>query len=68
MRSTPEVDKIDRKCMHVDAMTKKGEVTFTEECKRLLDICDKIGTKGDKKHAKHEAKACLKHKYSWVHK
>ena len=52
MRSTPELDKIDSKHMHVDAMTKKGEVTFAEECKRLMDLCDEIGTKGDKKHAK----------------
>ena len=54
--------------MRVDAMNKKGEVIFSEECKRLLDLCDKIGTKGDKKHAKREAKTCLKHKYYWVHK
>ena len=45
-------------------MTEKGEVSFAKECKRLLDICDEIGTMGDKKHAKHEAKARLKHKYS----
>ena len=30
-------------------------------------ICDKLGTKGNKKHAKGEAKAHLKHKYYWVH-
>ena len=30
MVSTPEVDKIDSKRMHVDAMTKKGEVIFLE--------------------------------------
>ena len=57
MISTPEVDNIDSKRMRVDAMTKKGEVSFSEECKRLLDLCDEIGTKGDKKHAKREAKA-----------
>ena len=34
----------------------------------LLDICDEIGTKSDKKHAKRETKAHLKHKYYWVHK
>ena len=34
----------------------------------MLDICDEIGTKGDKKHAKLEAKAHLQHKYYWVHK
>ena len=49
-------------------MTEKGEVSFAEECKRLLDLCDEIGTKGDKKHAKLEAKARLKHKYYWIHK
>ena len=62
IRSTPEKDKIDSKRMHVEAMTEKGEVSFSEECKRLLDLHDEIGTKGDKKHAKHEAKARLKHK------
>ena len=49
-------------------MTNKGEVIFAEECKRLLDLRDEIGTKGDKKHAKREAKARLKHKYYWIHK
>ena len=39
MRSTPEVDNIDSKCMCVDDMTKKGEVRFSKECKHLLDIC-----------------------------
>ena len=68
IRSTPEKDKIDSKCMRVEAMTEKGEVSFAKECKRFLDICDEIGTKGDKKHAKREAKARLKHKYYWVHK
>ena len=38
--------------MRVETMTEKGEVSFSEECKRLLDICDVIGTKGDKKYAK----------------
>ena len=68
MRSTPEKDKIDSKFMRVDAMTKKGEVSFSKECKRLLDLRDEIGTKGDKKHAKREAKARLNNKYYWVHK
>ena len=68
MRSTPEVDKIDSKRMRVDAMTDKGELSCAEECQRLLDLCDKIGTKGDKKHAKREAKARLKQKYYRVHK
>ena len=48
--------------MSVDAMTKKGELSLAKECKRFLDLCDEIGTKGDKKHAKREAKARLKHK------
>ena len=62
MRSTPEVEKIDSKLMRVDAMTDKGEVIFDEECKRLLDLCDEIGLKGDNKQAKLEAKARLKYK------
>ena len=48
--------------MRVESMTEKGEVSFAKKCKRLLGLRDKIGTKGDKKHAKHEAKARLKHK------
>ena len=60
--STPKVDNIDSKRMRVDAMTNKGEVFFSKECKRLLDFCDEIDTKGDKKHAKREAKARLKRK------
>ena len=62
MRSTPEKDKIDSNHMCVDAMNEMGEVSFSEECKRLMDLCDEIGTKGDKKHAKRESKARLKHK------
>ena len=61
MHSTLEVENTDSKRMHVDAMTKKGEVIFVEECKSLLDLCDEVGTKGDKKHEKREAKVCLKH-------
>ena len=68
MRSTPEKDKIDSKCMRVEAITEKGEVSFAEECKSLLDLRDEISTKGEKKHAKREAKARLKHKYYWIHK
>ena len=64
MGSTPEKDNIDSKRMCVESMTEKGEVSFAEECKRLLDHCDEIGTKGDKKHAKREAKARLNHKYT----
>ena len=64
MHSTPEVDKIYIKRMHVDAMTNKGEVIFSKECKRLLYLHDEVG----KKHAKHEAKSRLKHKYYLVHK
>ena len=52
MRSTPEKENIDSKRMRVEAMTEKGEVSFVEECKRLLDLRDEIGTNGDKKHAK----------------
>ena len=66
--STPEVDKIYSKSMHVDAITENGEVRFAKECKHSLDIRDEIDTKGDKKHAKHEAKSGLNHKYYWVHK
>ena len=68
MRRTPEKHKIDNKHMRVESMTEKGEVSFAEECKRLLDLRDEIGTKGDKKDAKCEAKARLKHKYYWIHK
>ena len=68
MRSTPEKDKIDNKCMRVEAMTEKVEVSFAEDREHLLDLHDEIGTKGDKKHAKREAKARLKHKYYWIHK
>ena len=49
-------------------MPKKGEVIFAEEYKRLLDLCDEIGTKGVKKHAKCKAKSRLKHEYYLVHK
>ena len=62
MRSTPEKYKVDSKRMRVEAMTNKGEVRFSEECKRLLDLRDVIGTKVDKKHAKREAKSHLNHK------
>ena len=62
MRSTPEKDKIDSRQMRFEAMTEKGEVSFAKDCKRLMDLCDEIGTKGDEKHAKREAKASLKHK------
>ena len=68
IRSTPEKYNIDSKRMRVEAMTEKGDVNFAEECKRLLDLRDEIGTKGDKKHAKREAKARLKHKYFCIHK
>ena len=62
MRSTPEVDKIISNRMRVHAMTEKVELSFSEEYKRLLDLRNEIGTKGDKKHAKREAKSRLKHK------
>ena len=31
MRSTPEKDNIDSKCMRVDAMNEKGELIFSKE-------------------------------------
>ena len=67
MRSTPKVDKINSKRIFVDSMIDKGKESFAKKCKRLLDPLVKIGTKGDKKHVKHEAKARLKHTYYWVH-
>ena len=48
MRSPAKKYKVDRKRMRVEAMTEKGEVRFAKECKRLLDLLDEIGTKGDK--------------------
>ena len=63
MGSTPEVDEVDSERMRVDAMTKKGEVSFAKEGKSLVDLRDEVGTKGDKKHAKQETKASLKQKY-----
>ena len=68
MRITPEKYKIDSKRMRVEAMTEKGEVSFSKECKHLLDLRDEIGTNSDKKHANCEARAHLKHKYYWIHK
>ena len=65
MCSTPEKDNIDSKRMSVEYMTEKGEVSFAKECNRLFDLRDEIGTKGDKKHAKREAKARLKNKCYW---
>ena len=62
MSSMSEVENIDIKRMRVNVMHEKGEVSFAEECKCLLDICDEIGTKGDKKHAKCGAKARLNKK------
>ena len=40
MRITPKKDKIDSNCMPIEAMTEKGEVSFTKECKRLMDLRD----------------------------
>ena len=54
--------------MCVEAMIEKGKVSFAKECKRLLDLRDEIGTKGDKKHTKRDSKARLKQKYYWIHK
>ena len=42
--------------MRADSMTETKEVSFSEEGKPLMDLCDEIGTKGDKKHTKCEAK------------
>ena len=42
MCSTPEKHKIDSKRMRVEAMTEKGEVSFAEECKRLLIFVMKL--------------------------
>ena len=67
MCSTPEVNKIDSKRMHIDAMTDKGEGNCGKECNILLDLRENIVTKEDKKHAKREDKARLNHKYYWVH-
>ena len=49
MCSTPEKYKIDSKRMRVEAMTEKGEVSFAEECKRLLELCGEIGIRNTKK-------------------
>ena len=49
MCSTPKVEKIDSKRMRVYSMTKKREVSFSEEYKHLLDLRDEIGTKGGTK-------------------
>ena len=68
MSSTHKVDNIDRKHMCNDDITKKVELRFAKECKRLLSLCDKIGTKGDKKHENRESEAHLNHKYYWGHK
>ena len=54
--------------MCVDSMTDNGELSLAKECKRLLDLRDEIGTKGDKKHVKRESKARLNHKYYQVDK
>ena len=67
MSSTPEKKNHSNR-MCTDSMTEKGELIFAEEFKSLLDLRDEIGTTGDKKHAKREAKARLNHKYYWVHK
>ena len=64
----PGKNKIGSKCKSVDVLTKKSEVIFDKECKRLLGLGDEIGTKGDNKHAKCEDKARLKHEYYWIHK
>ena len=52
MRSTTEKHKIESKRMRVESMTEKEEVSFSEECNRLLDLRDEVGTKVNKKHTK----------------
>ena len=54
--------------MCVDDINKKGEVIFSKECKRLLDLRDEVGTKGNKKQENRENKARLNHKYYQVQK
>jgi hypothetical protein len=53
--------------MNIHSMTEQGEVSFADECMRLLLNRDTIGTTGDKKHAKREAKARLKSTFYHVH-
>jgi hypothetical protein len=67
--SMPEVhDTInDSDRMQINSMTEKGDVSFADECRRLLINRDKVGTTGDKKHAKREAKARLKGTFYHVH-
>jgi len=67
-RATPEVHDSSSKQMRVNAMTEEGEVSFADECKRLLLRRDEVGTRGDKKHAKRESRAKLKESIYWVHK
>ena len=62
IRSTSELDNIESKSMCVNPMTKKVEVSFAEECRRLLDLHDEVDTEDDKKNVKREAKASLKQK------
>ena len=57
MCSTPEVDKIVSQCMRVHDITEKGKLSFAKESKLLLKHHDEIGTQGDNKHEKREAKA-----------
>ena len=48
--------------MSINAMTDMGDISYSKECKRLLDLYDEIGTNSDKKHVKRKAKSFLKHK------
>ena len=57
----------DSNRIRVDAKTKKGEVSFSGKRKSILDIRDKISTKGDNKHVKRKSNSRLKHKYYWLH-
>ena len=67
--SMPEVHNTvtDSDRMQINSMTEHGEVSFAVECSRLLIHRDSIGTTGDKKHAKREAKARLKGNFYHVH-
>eukprot|EP00978_Attheya_sp_CCMP212_P009286 scaffold21956_cov70-Attheya_sp.AAC.2 len=59
------VNDDDRMLIH--SMTEKGEVSFADECMRLLLHRDRVGTTGDKKHAKREVKARIKSTFYHVH-
>ena len=51
-----------------DAMTKKGEVRLPKNVSVYWIFVVKLVPRVIKKNVKRKAKACLKHKYYWVHK